>query len=157
MKFSRLDKVKCLLKCAEKYGFDISKSNILTTGGNLKRDASYYHFEIGKFTIKNIDDAFFSGNFNVSSASYSDDGDDMIFHITAGPRVHIPFVNHLYSLYKQKYNIYVELFEWVDLDSEETIDYLVKTCVEKIRNVERCIKEYRISKRKKLMEKDFSV
>ena len=157
MKFSRLDKVKCLLKCAEKYGFDISKSNILTTGGNLKRDASYYHFEIGKFTIKNIDDAFFSGKFTVSSASYSDAGDDMIFHITAGPRVHIPFVNHLYSLYRQKYNIYVELFEWVDLDSEETIDYLVKTCVEKIRNVERCIKEYRISKRKKIIEKDFSV
>lgn len=153
MKFGRLEKVKCLLKCAEKYGFDISKSNILTKGGNLKRDISYYNFEIGTFTIKNIDDAFFSG-----SASYSDNGgDDMIFHITAGPRVHIPFVNHLYSLYRQKYNIYVEQFDWVDLYSEETIDNLVKTCVEKIRNVEMCIKEYRISKRKKIIEKDFSV
>ena len=157
MKFGRLEKVKCLLKCAEKYGFDISKSNVLTKGGNLKRDANYYHLEIGTFTIKNIDDAFFSGKFAVSSASYSDDGEDMIIHITAGPRVYIPFVNHLYNLYRQKYNIYVEQFEWVDLDSEETIDNLVKTCVEKIRNVEKCIKEYKISKRKEIMEKDFAV
>ena len=157
MKFGRLEKVKCLLKCAEKYGFDISKSNILTKGGNLKRDISYYQFKIGMFTIKNIDDAFFSGNITASTASYSDDGDDMIFHITAGPHISIPFVNHLYSLYRQKYNIHLEQFDWSDLDSEETIDYLVKTCAEKLRNVEMCIKEHKISRRKEIMEKDYAV
>ena len=145
------------MKCAEKYGFDISKSNILTRGGNLKRDMQFFNLKIGMFTIKNIDDAFFSGRFTVTSASYSDNGDDMIFNITAGPKIFIPFVNHLHSLYRQKYNVQVEQFEWSDLDSEETIDYLVKTCAEKLRNVERCIKEYRISKRKEIMEKDFAV
>lgn len=154
MKFNKLEKVKCLLKCAEKYGFDISKSNILTRGGNLKNDFSFYDYDIGSYYVDNSDDAFFHGTYS-SVTSYVDGG--LIFHICAGSKIKMPFVCHLHDLYRQKFIICIEQFDWIDLDSEETIDYLVKACADKIRNVELCKKEYQINKRKKIMEKDFAV
>ena len=68
------EKVKLLLKYAEKYGFNVSKSHIFTKNGNVQRDATWREYLIGISEVKNAPGIY-------------ERGTNGVFDITVGPVV----------------------------------------------------------------------
>lgn len=144
------DKVKFLLKCAEKYGFDISLTKILTKKGNVRQDATWYDYEIGKIEFTAI------GKFQYNSPLlFSCDDNKLRFSILAGSHIRLPMVCHLDNLEKPSYFVCENSFDWKEFDSEEKIEYIVKTCADKIEQIKLIEKQYKTAKRENSLAKDF--
>jgi hypothetical protein len=146
------EKVKLLLKYAEQYGFNVSKSHILTKNGNVQRDATWRDYIIGITEVKNADGIYERGTHGVFEVTVMG---DLIFTITAGSLIHFPVPLLIQNFVKPKYYVYREVANWNDFKTEEDIEKYVKLSADAIEALKLNAKQYDLKKREQKMKKDF--
>jgi len=146
------EKVKLLLKYAEQYGFNVSKSHILTKNGNVQRDATWRDYIIGITEVKKADGIYERGTHDVFDVTAMG---DLFFTITAGSLIHFPVPLLIQNFDKPKYYVYREVADWNDFKTEADIEKYVKLSADAIEALKLNAKQYDLKKREQKMEKDF--
>jgi hypothetical protein len=146
------EKVKLLLKYAEQYGFNVSKSHILTKNGNVQRDATWRDYIIGITEVKNADGIYERGTHGVFEVTVMG---DLIFTITAGSLIHFPVPLLIQNFVKPKYYVYREVANWNDFKTEADIEKYVKLSADAIEALKLNAKQYDLKKREQKIKKDF--
>jgi hypothetical protein len=146
------EKVKLLLKYAEQYGFNVSKSHILTKNGNVQRDATWRDYIIGITEVKNADGIYERGTHGVFDVTVMG---DLIFTITAGSLIHFPVPLLIQNFDKPKYYVYREVANWNDFKTEADIEKYVKLSADAIEALKLNAKQYDLKKREQKIKKDF--
>lgn len=146
------EKVKLLLKYAEQYGFNVSKSHILTKKGNVQRDATWRDYIIGITEVKNADGIYERGTNGVFDVTVMG---DLFFTITAGSLIHFPVPVLIQNFEKPKYFVYCEVADWNDFKTEADIEKYVKLSADAIESLKLNAKQYDLKKREQKMKKDF--
>lgn len=146
------EKVKLLLKYAEQYGFNVSKSHILTKNGNVQRDATWREYLIGISEVKNAPGIYERGTNGVFDITVTN---DLFFKITAGSLIHFPVPVLIQNFEKPKYFVYCEVADWNDFKTEADIEKYVKLSADAIESLKLNAKQYDLKKREQKMKKDF--
>lgn len=146
------EKVKLLLKYAEQYGFNVSKSHIITKKGNVQRDVTWREYLIGVSEVKNAPGIYERGTngvFDITSTN------DLFFKITAGSLIHFPVPVLIQNFEKPKYFVYCEVADWNDFKTEADIEKYVKLSADAIESLKLNAKQYDMKIREQKMKKDF--
>ena len=146
------EKVKLLLKYAEQYGFNVSKSHILTKKGNVQRDVTWRDYIIGTTEVKNADGIYERGTHGVFDVTVMG---DLFFTITAGLLIYFSVPVLIQNFEKPKYFVYCEVADWNDFKTEADIEKYVKLSADAIEALKLNAKQYDLKKREQKMEKDF--
>lgn len=146
------EKVKLLLKYAEKYGFNVSKSHIITKKGNVQRDVTWRDYLIGISDVKNTPGIYERGTNGVFDITVTN---DLFFKITAGSLIHFPVPVLIQNFEKPKYFVYCEVADWNDFKTEADIEKYVKLSADAIESLKLNAKQYDMKKREQKMKKDF--
>ncbi len=146
------EKVKLLLKYAEQYGFNVSKSHILTKNGNVQRDSTWRDYIIGITEVKKADGIYDRGTNGVFDVTVTN---DLFFMITAGSLIHFPIPVLIQNFVKPKYYVYCEVADWNDFKTEADIEKYVKLSADAIESLKLNAKQYDLKKREQKMKKDF--
>lgn len=146
------EKVKLLLKYAEKYGFNVSKSHIITKKGNVQRDVTWREYLIGISEVKNAPGIYERGTNGVFDITVTN---DLFFKITAGSLIHFPVPVLIQNFEKPKYFVYCEIADWNDFKTEADIEKYVKLSADAIESLKLNAKQYDLKIREQKMNKDF--
>lgn len=146
------EKVKLLLKYAEQYGFNVSKSHILTKKGNVQRDVNWSDYIIGIAEVKNSPGIYERGTNGVFDITVTN---DLFFKITAGSLIHFPVPVLIHNFEKPKYFVYCEVADWNDFKTEADIEKYVKLSADAIEALKLNAKQYDLKKREQKIKKDF--
>ena len=146
------DKVKFLLKYAEQYGFNVSKSHILTKNGNVQREATWREYLIGTIEVKNVAGIYERGVNGVFDLTVTN---DLFFHITAGSLIHFPVPLLIQNFEKPKYFVYCESADWNDFKTKADIEKYVKLSADAIEALKLNAKQYELKIREQKIKKDF--
>ena len=146
------EKVNLLLKYAEQYGFNVSKSTILTKNGNVKPDATWREYLIGTIEVKKAEGIYERGTNGVFDCTILN---DLFFHITAGSLIHFPVPVLIQNFDKPKYFVYCEVADWNDFKTESDIEKYVKLSADAIEALKLNAKQYELKIREQKMKKDF--
>jgi len=146
------EKVKLLLKYAEKYGFNVSKSHIITKKGNVQRDVTWREYLIGISEVKNAPGIYERGTNGVFDITVTN---DLFFKITAGSLIHFPVPVLIQNFDKPKYFVYCEVADWNDFKTEADIEKYVKLSADAIESLKLNAKQYDMKIREQKIKKDF--
>lgn len=146
------EKVKLLLKYTEQYGFNVSKSHILTKKGNVQRDVTWREYLIGISEVKNAPGIYERGTNGVFDITVTN---DLFFKITAGSLIHFPVPLLIQNFEKPKYFVYCEVADWNDFKTEADIEKYVKLSADAIESLKLNAKQYDLKIREQKMKKDF--
>ena len=146
------EKVKLLLKYAEKYGFNVSKSHIITKKGNVQRDVTWREYLIGISEVKNAPGIYERGTNGVFDITVTN---DLFFKITAGSLIHFPVPVLIQNFEKPKYFVYCEIADWNDFKTEADIEKYVKLSADAIESLKLNAKQYDMKIREQKIKKDF--
>lgn len=100
------EKVKLLLKYAAQYGFNVSKSHIITKKGNVQRYATWRDYIIGITEVKNAEGIYERDTHGVFDITVTN---DLFFKISAGSLIHFPVPILIQNFEKPKYYVYCEV------------------------------------------------
>lgn len=146
------EKVKFLLQYAEHYGFNVSKSHIITKKGNVQRDVTWREYLIGITEVKNAPGIYERGTNGVFDITATN---DLFFKITAGSLIHFPVPVLIQNFEKPKYFVYCEVADWNDFKTEADIEKYVKLSADAIESIKLNAKQYDMKIREQKMKKDF--
>ena len=147
----KIDKVKFILDCAEKYGLEVHRDKVFTKNGTVKRG---WNMRIAETTFSIEDNARV---LNMADSSTYNGANKMKINLCVliDYELEVPFFSFLYELDEPVYCVTEERYTWADLKTTKQIEKIIKTCVDKINEVKLKIKERSVRAKKEKLLGDF--